>query len=179
MTAASPLPRLIATDRLRLRAATTDDAAFILSLRLDPERNQHLAPTRPNLDAQIAWMEEDSKRPNQTYYVIEEPSGEPAGAIRLDLEADARFAAHSLIVATDAPRGAAMEVALLVYGFALKSNLLGGRFFTRQANERAWRFFEKVGAVHARDEDDERFYEVSYETMREFVGEPNPVRLTQ
>lgn len=172
------LPRLISTDRLRLREATTDDATFILSLRLDPERNQHLAPTRPDVEAQIAWMEKDSKRPNQSYYVIEEPGGEPVGVIRLVVEPDARFAAHSLIVSTDAPRGAAREVAVLVYGFALNWNLVGGRFFTRQANERAWRFFEKVGAVHVRDEDGQRFYEVSVEIMRDFVGEPNPVRLT-
>ena len=173
----SMLPRLIATDRLRLRAATTDDAAFILSLRLDPDRNRHLAPTGPDLDAQIAWMEEDAKRPNGSYYVIEDPQGEPVGAIRLVVEDDAHFAAHSLIVSTEAPRGAAMEVAVLVYGFALKSDLRGGRFFTRQANERAWRFFEKVGAVHVRDEDGQRHYEVSVEIMRDFIADAGEVRI--
>jgi RimJ/RimL family protein N-acetyltransferase len=175
---ASRLPRLIANDRLRLRAATTDDAAYILSLRLDPNRNQHLAPTGPDLSAQIAWMEEDSKRPNRSYYVIEDPAGEAHGAIRLMVEDDARFAAHSMIVSTDAPRGAAVEVAVLVYGFSLKSGLVGGRFFTRQANERAWHFFEKVGAVHVGNEDDERHYEVTAEIMRDFVGDVERVTIT-
>jgi RimJ/RimL family protein N-acetyltransferase len=174
----SMLPRLIATDRLRLRAATPDDAGFILSLRLDPGRNQHLAPTKPDLDAQVAWMKEDSKRPNRSYYLIEDPRGEALGAIRLVVEDDGHFAAHSLIVSTDAPPGTAMEVAVLVYGFALKSNLAGGRFFTRHANERAWRFFEKVGAVHVRDDTDQRHYEVTVEIMRDFVGDLERVRIS-
>jgi len=177
MTTESRLPGLIATDRLRLRAATTDDAAFILSLRLDPERNQHLAPTGPDLDAQIAWMKEDSKRPNRSYYVIEDPDGTPFGAIRLVVEDDARFGAHSMIVATDAPPGTAVEVAVLVYGFALHSDLLGGRFFTRQANERAWRFFEKIGAVHVGNDDGQRHYEVTPEIMRNFIGDPDRVTI--
>ena len=177
MTTASRLPRLIATDRLRLRAATTDDAGFILSLRLDPERNQHLAPTGPDLDAQVAWMKADSTRPNRSYYVIEDPQGAPLGAIRLIVEDDARFGAHSLIVATDAPPGTAVEVAVLVYGFALHSNLAGGRFFTRQANERAWRFFEKIGAVHVGNEGDERHYEVTVDIMRDFIGDAGRVTI--
>ena len=174
---ASLLPRLIATDRLRLRAATTDDASFILSLRLDPDRNQHLAPTGPNLEAQIAWMEQDAARPDRNYYVIENIEGERLGAIRLIVEDDARFGAHSMIVATDAPRDTAVEVAVLVYGFALKSNLTGGRFFTRQANERAWRFFEKIGAIHVGNEDDQRHYEVTVEIMSDFVGDLDRVKV--
>lgn len=136
---ASLLPRLVATDRLRLRAATHDDAAFILSLRLDPSRNQHLAPTKPDLDAQVIWMKQDAKRANRSYYLIEGPGGEPVGAIRLVVEDDA----------------------------------------TRQANERAWRFFEKIGAVHIRDEDDQRHYEVTVEIMRDFVGDLERVEIVR
>lgn len=173
----STLPRLIATERLRLRSATVEDAAFILSLRLDPGRNRYLAPTGPDLDAQIAWMEADSERPNRTYYVIETSAGEAVGAIRMVVEDDDWFAAHSLIVSEGAPPGSAIEVARLVYGFALQTGLGGGRFFTRQDNERAWRFFEKVGAVHVGDEGDQRLYQVSVGTMRDFVGDPDCVTI--
>ena len=66
---------------------------------------------------------------------------------------------------------------MLVYGFALHSSLAGGRFFTRQANERAWRFFEKIGAVHVGNEGDERHYEVTVDIMRDFIGDAGRVTI--
>ena len=168
---ANRVPPLIAGPRLQMRAATLDDAPFILSLRLDPEKKRHLGATSGALDDQVAWMKRIAAEPDHRYLIVETADDQPIGTLRLLVEPDDHFGAHSMIIADDAPTGAAREVALMVYRFALEQGLEGGRFETRLENVRAQRFFERIGAVAVGDDSDSRHYRISVEGMRRFVAE--------
>ena len=45
------------SDETRLRLVRRDDAAFILSLRNDPEKGRNLSQTDASLAAQEAWLD--------------------------------------------------------------------------------------------------------------------------
>jgi len=42
---------------LAFRDARVEDAAFVLSLRTDPEKSRYLSAATPDLDAQRAWLQ--------------------------------------------------------------------------------------------------------------------------
>jgi len=168
--AGNRVPPLLVGEGLRMRAATAADAPFILSLRLDPGKNRHLGPTGADLAQQVAWMERMERVPDHRYFIVESEAGGPIGTLRLQIGADGHFGAHSLILAEGAPRGAAMEVARIVYDFALCRGLAGGRFETRTDNLRARLYFERIGARLVTDDERHCHYEVTAEGMRRFLA---------
>lgn len=105
--------------RYALRPVTLDDAAFILSLRTDPELNAFLHPTSPRLEDQEAWLQAYFERLGDWYFVVEElRTGQPVGTVGMyDLEGDVAEWGRWLI-RKETP--AAVESALLLYRVAFE-----------------------------------------------------------
>jgi len=133
---------------LVLRDATTSDAAFILTLRIDSRKAKHLSSTSPELDKQIGWLEDYAGKSDQAYFIIENRMGEPLGSVRLyDPQGDS-FCWGSWILKDGAPQSAAIESALIVYAYAIDHlGFKQAHFDVRKGNESVWRFHERFGAA--------------------------------
>ena len=71
-------------EAFRLRPISTDDAAFIIKLRTDPELGKHLHATSPSVDDQIAWTRRYYERQGDWYFIVEQVSnGESHGAVAI------------------------------------------------------------------------------------------------
>jgi RimJ/RimL family protein N-acetyltransferase len=146
---------------LVLRNATTSDAAFILSLRTDNRKSQHLSNTSPNLNKQVAWLEDYAARTNQAYFIIESKTGESLGTVRLyDPQGDS-FCWGSWILKDGAPQSAAIESALIVYAYAIDHlGFSQAHFDVRKGNESVWHFHERFGAVCVAETDQDYLYQI-------------------
>lgn len=168
---------------LVFRDASVDDAEFILSLRTDAKKSQHLSATKPDLDAQRAWLERYSISTDQAYFIIEF-QGMPIGTVRIYDPKGESFCWGSWILSNEAPKNAAIESALVVYSYAV--DVLGfcrAHFDVRQGNASVWRFHESFGAIRVGESDLDYFYEIddaaiqkSLERYRRFL--PSPVVVT-
>jgi RimJ/RimL family protein N-acetyltransferase len=146
---------------LVFRDANTGDAAFILALRTDSRKSQHLSSTSPELDRQIAWLEAYAGKTDQAYFIIENRMGEPLGTVRLYDPQDNSFCWGSWILKSGAPQSAAIESALMVYAYAIDH--LGFRqahFDVRKGNESVWRFHERFGAERTGENDQDYLYRI-------------------
>lgn len=131
---------------IELRDVTVDDAAFILSLRLDPKRNQFLSPVAADVGRQQAWIRDYLQSEGQAYFVISSLEGEALGVVRLyDAEGDS-FSWGSWIMKEGAPVAAAMEAALLVYRLGLDWGFQAAHFKVHRANVSVLKFHEMFGA---------------------------------
>jgi len=102
------------------KLVSLNDAEFILSLRLDENKNKHLSSVANNLNAQKEWIESYKKREenNLEYYYIIVIGEEKLGTVRLyDFKGDS-FSWGSWILKKGVPPYAAIESALLVYEIA-------------------------------------------------------------
>lgn len=134
---------------LTFRDATITDAAFILSLRTDPEKNRFLSAVSSELADQEAWLKRYSLSDDQAYFIIEY-QGEAIGTVRLYDPQGESFCWGSWILKNTRPNHAAMESALMVYAYAV--DYLGFQcchFDVRKGNEKVWRFHERFGAVRS------------------------------
>lgn len=130
-----------------LREITPADAAFVLSLRLDPELNQHLSPTAVDLQQQIAWIEAYKNRQNEWYFIIENKQQKPVGTIRLYDVVDNSFCWGSWIVLKEARRYASFESAILLYDYAfLTAGFSRSHFDVRKENKGVIKFHLRFGA---------------------------------
>ena len=152
---------------LVLRNATSADAAFILALRTDENRSQHLSKTSAALSDQIAWLERYATCTNEAYFIIESMAGDSLGTVRLyDAQHDS-FCWGSWIMVSGAPQTAAIESALIVYAYALdKLGFTKAHFQVRKENERVWMFHERFGAARVREHGDEYEYTISNDAIR-------------
>jgi RimJ/RimL family protein N-acetyltransferase len=159
-------------DATRLRLATEEDSKFLLSLRLDPSRNQNISETSSDLDAQVGWMRAYAVRhaSGQEAYFLIEVGGEPQGSLRLyDYEPERdSFCWGSWIIRPGAPPAAAYQSAILAYDLAFSAlRFTKAHFDVRQANVSVWKFHEKMGARLVRQDALERFYRYSLEDYRQ------------
>lgn len=148
--AAAPLMRKakrVIGKNIVLRDATISDAAFILALRTDNRKSQHLSFTPPELDKQVAWLEGYADKTDQAYFIIENRTGKSLGSVRLyDPQGDS-FCWGSWILKNGAPQSAAIESALVVYAYALDHlGFKQAHFVVRKGNESVWHFHERFGA---------------------------------
>lgn len=151
---------------LVLRDATTNDAAFIFSLRTDSRKSQHLSHTSPELEKQIAWLEAYKSKVDQAYFIIENLVGEPLGTVRLYDPQDDSFCWGSWILKDGAPQSSAIESALIVYLYAFDNlNFSYARFDTRKKNESVWKFNERLGAVRMAESEQDYHYKISSEAF--------------
>ncbi len=158
-------------DSVRLRLASEQDAAFLLTLRLDPSRNQNISATNGEIGAQIAWMRAYALREAaglEAYFVIE-VDGQPQGSLRLyDYRpASDSFCWGSWIIRPGAPAATAYQSAILAYDLAFGALCFAhSHFDVRQANLSVWKFHEKMGARLVREDSLDRFYEYACEDYR-------------
>jgi hypothetical protein len=71
---------------LSFRLVQETDAAFILSLRTDSNRNKHLSPTDNSLDNQVQWLrayKEREARGKEYYFIYTDEQQHDAGLFRL------------------------------------------------------------------------------------------------
>jgi len=69
-----------------LRTVELVDAAFILSLRTNPELNQYISNTLPDISSQINWIQKyklKEKSGLEYYFVAQDQHGNKFGTIRL------------------------------------------------------------------------------------------------
>jgi len=161
-----------AGDAVRLRLVKEADAAFLLSLRLDPSRNQNISATSSDLGAQISWLRAYALREaaGQEAYFIIEVAGQPQGSLRLyDYRPSAdSFCWGSWIVSPGAPPTTAYQSAILAYDLAFGGlRFARSHFDVRQANLSVWKFHEKMGARLVREDALDRFYDYSSEDYRQ------------
>lgn len=146
---------------LEFRDAGVDDAAFILSLRTDTEKNRYLSSISGALADQQAWLERYARSENQAYFIIEY-QGVPIGTVRLyDPQADS-FCWGSWILVNSRPSHAAMESALMVYAYAVDHlGFSSAHFDVRKGNERVWQFHERFGGVRVSETPQDYHYRIS------------------
>jgi RimJ/RimL family protein N-acetyltransferase len=161
-----------AGDAVRLRLVNETDAAFLLSLRLDPSRNQNISATSSDLGAQISWMRAYALREaaGQEAYFIIEVEGQPQGSLRLyDYRPSVdSYCWGSWIVSPGAPPTTAYQSAIIAYDLAFGSlRFARSHFDVRQANLSVWKFHEKMGARLVREDALDRFYDYSSEEYRQ------------
>lgn len=148
------------------RDASVADAAFILALRTDSRKAQHLSSTSPAMDQQQAWLADYATRTDQAYFIIEDASGEPLGTVRLyDPQGDS-FCWGSWILQDGAPNSAAIESALMVYAYAIDHlGFKQAHFDVRKANESVWRFHERFGAERVAETDQDYLYRIGHKEI--------------
>lgn len=154
-------PRLIAPSevigpRLRFRNAVPDDAEFILSLRLDERKNQHLSSVAPDLEKQRKWLEEMGD--DQIYFIIE--ADVPVGTVRLYDQRGTSFSWGSWILSDHAPKSAAVESTLMVYAVGLELGFKAAHFDVRKANEKVWEYHERLGAARTGETESDYLYSI-------------------
>lgn len=143
-------PIAVEGPRLRLRPVTVDDAAYIHALRTDPRYNTYLSPVSGGVDTQRQWIEcymEREARGNEVYFVIERRcDGERCGVVRLYDITEQQFTWGSWILDENKPNKAALESAVLSFGYAFdKCSLKKALIDVRRANEHALQFYRRFG----------------------------------
>jgi hypothetical protein len=153
-------PHRVTGKTISFRSATVEDSEYILSLRLDPEKNAHLSQAPPDLEAQRQYM----LQPRDGFYFIIECDGRPVGTVRLYDARETSFSWGSWIL-RDHPKSAALESALMVYRLGIACGFTAAHFEVRRANESVWRFHERMGAVRTAETERDIFYTLSKEAM--------------
>lgn len=145
---------------LQFRDVAVADAAFVLSLRTDPNLSRHLSPTVADVSAQIAWIQNYQKLTDQAYFIIEH-LGEPVGTVRLYGERGDSFEWGSWIIKPGVPSHVSIESALMVYAYAM--DWLGFRcshFSVKPENVHVWQFHERFGAKRVKQSEDNFEYTI-------------------
>jgi RimJ/RimL family protein N-acetyltransferase len=153
--------KMLESKTIRIRLVEENDAAFILSLRLDNNYNKFLSKVDADLEAQINWIrkyKEDEKNRKEFYFIIERLDGTACGTVRVyDLREDS-FCWGSWILNEQKTRYAAIESSLLVYDFGFNVlHLNNSHFEVMKSNSKVISFHEKFGAKCI-SEDNENLY---------------------
>ncbi|HWJ32032.1 MAG TPA: GNAT family N-acetyltransferase [Gaiellaceae bacterium] len=129
---------------VRLRAATTADAAFLRELRNDADVRRHSrASDVVEEDAHLHWLTDTLADPWRHLFVIEDPAG-PVGQLRLDVHE--RYAEVSIaVVASARERGIAAAALRAADTKARELGLSELRAFVRRSNEPSLRLFDRGG----------------------------------
>lgn len=158
-----PLPAL--TRRLRLRPIQMADAAYVLALRADPDRTQHLSAVAPDLHAQQEWIRRYQVREaagREAYLIAMDTQHQRLGTVRLYDYRGASFGWGSWILQADAPSWAGIETALSIYGLGF--DYLGfarSHFSVRRANEKVIRFHQRFGARCISQDTEDLHFEIT------------------
>jgi RimJ/RimL family protein N-acetyltransferase len=154
-----------------LKLATEADSEFLLSLRIDPARNQNISTTSTALPDQVNWMRAYERRRAagaEAYFLIVN-AGIAVGSLRLydyKPERDS-FCWGSWIIRMGTAPEVAYQSTLLVYDLGFGPlRFARAHFDVRQANPSVWKFHEKMGARLIREDVLDRYYEYSVEDYR-------------
>lgn len=130
-----------------LRNVQVQDAEFILSLRLDPQKGGYLSPVEADVEKQREWIRTYLRSKGQAYFLICDLAMRPLGTVRLYDAIGESFSWGSWILKKGAPRVAAVESAVLVYWLATRHwKFRASHFQVRLDNASVLAFHEKFGA---------------------------------
>lgn len=130
-----------------LRNVQVEDAEFILSLRLDPEKGGYLSPVEADVEKQRDWIRNYLRSKGQAYFLICDLALRPLGTVRIYDAIGDSFSWGSWILKKDAPHAAAIESAVLVYWLATCHwRFRASHFQVRRDNTSVLAFHEKFGA---------------------------------
>lgn len=139
--------RKICGKTLIFRNATESDAEFIFSLRRDERKSRYISPTSDGLDSQLAWLRNYSSAEDQAYFIICF-NDQAIGTVRIYDNVEDDFSWGSWIISANAPTHAAIESALILYGYALDFlNFKKSHFSVRKLNKSVCKFHERFGAI--------------------------------
>lgn len=135
--------------QLSLRLVQTEDAPYIHGLRTDPTYNGHLSAVTGTVEDQRSWIDAYKAREaagSEYYFVIERKDGVRCGVVRLyDITAD-QFTWGSWILDRNKPRKAALESAVLSFGFGFDTlGLDMASVDVREKNTHAEAFYRRLG----------------------------------
>jgi hypothetical protein len=148
-----------------LRAATPDDAQFVLSLRSNVDKTRHLNPIAADIEAQRCWLAASYADPQQIYFVICSQTAEPLGLVRIYDPRGDSFCWGSWLIRDGAPSSTAIESALMVYKYALAHGFTSSHFDVRIGNKKVINFHQVFGAVEIRRDTRDVFFEVRLEAI--------------
>ena len=169
---------------IRFRLVEVNDAEFILSLRLDPEKNRFISPVKDDIEAQRTWIREyknKEKNGEEYYFIIESKDSEKLGTIRLYEFRGDSFCWGSWILRHDAPAYAAIESVLCIYEIAFsRLGFMQSHTDVRKGNVAVKNFLVQFGAVITDDDDINYYFRMTRETFektrqnyRRFLVEKN------
>lgn len=160
--------KIVVGRNLSLRNVLLDDAEFILSLRLDPEKSRHLSATSVELDDQVSWLRNYRLSDDQAYFIVCDKEGRRLGCLRIyDPVGDSYCWGSWLMVRGLGPL-LSIETVLLVYAYAMHLGFRNARITVMKGNTYVWRFHEKIfGARKVDESDEEYFYEVDEKQITE------------
>lgn len=154
---------------IKLRLIDSDDAEFVLSLRLAENYNKFLSKVEDDIEAQKRWIETykiEEKLENQFYFIIETIDGKPCGTVRVYDFKDTSFSWGSWILNENKTRLSAIESALLVYEFGFeKLNYQKCHFEVMKGNEKVVDFHSKFGAKIVNEDDINYYFEILPENI--------------
>ena len=151
------------TNGINFRFAGTKDAKFILSLRLEPTRNQHVSSVSNDIKAQEEWLNKykDREQDGFEFYFIIELANQPIGTIRIYDIKDNSFCWGSWMIAPGAPPRASLLSAYMVYQIGFDA--LGfeqSHFDVRKKNQSVNRFHRKMGAEQVEEDSNNYYYRI-------------------
>ena len=154
-------------NKLVLRDVEPGDAAFILSLRLDPKKNAYLSPVADDIARQAAWIEQYRRGGDQAYFIICDRALTPLGTVRLYNARGDSFEWGSWIIVDGAAVDTAMESALIIYDYALGHlGFRASHFEVNRDNRNVWAFHERLfGARRVRESETSYHFELDHEAI--------------
>jgi Acetyltransferase (GNAT) domain len=132
-----------------LADAQVEDAEFILSLRLDPNKAKFLSPVDADVEKQRQWIRDYAASEGQAFFVICNKAMRRLGTVRIYAASNDSFSWGSWILKDGAPKAAAIESALLVYQLAKGWGFRSAYFKVHRDNTSVLAFHERFGAVRS------------------------------
>ncbi|MGL5720919.1 MAG: GNAT family N-acetyltransferase [Brevinema sp.] len=136
---------------IRIRPVSTQDAAFILSLRTNPVLSRFISPTSSSLQDQINWIKnylQHSYGVTQYYFIIEvKQNSIPVGTVRLySINFEQKECTWgSFMIHPSRPKGATVEAIKLSLIIAKEIGLQKVILDVRKENKKAIRLYEFCG----------------------------------
>lgn len=165
------LPPPQSTKHIRLRPVAESDAAYILSLRLNTQKNKYLSSVSDDVTAQQKWIRDYKDREvhrSEFYFIIESLDGAALGAVRVYDFINDDFSWGSWIIAPGAPSYVSIESALSVYEFAFNyCRFRKCHFQVVKGNKRVAAFHERFGALLSGKSETEDLYTFSLDAYRQ------------
>lgn len=157
------VPEVIDGPNLRLRLIGPEDAAYVFALRTDSTYNRHLSAVSGSVLDQCRWIEAYKSREAaglEYYFIVERLDGMRCGTVRLYDIGAGSFTWGSWILDHNKPRKAALESAVLSFGFgffSLEKKI--ARVDVRIGNAHAEALYRRLGMTETHRTDLDIFFE--------------------
>lgn len=155
-----------------LSLVTKEDAAFILSLRMDQSKNSHVSSVSSSLESQKIWIEHYKVREStrtEFYFIVNDVQNDNIGTIRIYNLKPGCFCWGSWIIQSEGNIKAPLASVISMYEFAFYT--LGFKqchFDVRNSNIMVINFHKKMGASIVSKNEIDTFFDYSAEQYEAF-----------